>query len=124
MKDDEREVLQDQLVEVIVRVLCENNQLHYYQVGKHIQSNDLFSLKTISWILLPGTWYIDKKPMEGTAQFNNESLEFYSGVKNSFAGYFSELGWVIESLYYIYGEKLPNNLWVTWLDILVARIVT
>ncbi|XP_071823507.1 TBC1 domain family member 20-like [Apostichopus japonicus] len=34
MKDDEREVLQDQLVEVIVRVLCENNQLHYYQ-GYH-----------------------------------------------------------------------------------------
>ncbi|KAJ8041605.1 TBC1 domain family member 20 [Holothuria leucospilota] len=34
MKDEQREVLQDQLVEVIVRVLCENKQLHYYQ-GYH-----------------------------------------------------------------------------------------
>lgn len=89
MKDDEREVLQDQLVEVIVRVLCENNQLHYYQVGKHIQNTNLFSLKTISLDYCQATWYIDKKPMEGTAQFDNESLEFYSRVKKAFTGYFS-----------------------------------
>ncbi|XP_003727013.1 TBC1 domain family member 20 [Strongylocentrotus purpuratus] len=34
MQDEQREVLQDQLVDVIVRVLINNDQLHYYQ-GYH-----------------------------------------------------------------------------------------
>ncbi|XP_041454437.1 TBC1 domain family member 20-like [Lytechinus variegatus] len=34
MRDEQREVLQDQLVDVIVRVLINNDQLHYYQ-GYH-----------------------------------------------------------------------------------------
>ena len=32
MRDEQREVLQDQLVDIIVRVLINNDQLHYYQV--------------------------------------------------------------------------------------------
>ena len=35
MRDDQREALQGQLVDVIVRVLIKNKQLHYYQVSKH-----------------------------------------------------------------------------------------
>ena len=33
MRDDQREALQGQLVDIIVRVLIKNEQLHYYQVS-------------------------------------------------------------------------------------------
>ena len=38
MRENQREVLQDQLVDIIVRVLIKNEQLHYYQV-RHLILN-------------------------------------------------------------------------------------